>query len=279
MRFGIVQKEKFTALDGAYSLVTETEYKDSQITATDAEAEILVAAFGKENIHVGNVQSGRDAARKEFLLYPSGTKISLNLVYPKPHRTELRLYVSKSAGYKPNPGHVWFLFIKAHQVWIGSMPVTEWRKENSTYREDAVLDEPSQLIDVADADIQKILRQRLTYCRDAKIAKKRMELSRYKCEFDTSHNLFISRYTGVPFLESHHLVPMNFQAHLPKQKLDVINNVFCLCPNCHRAIHHADESFARKILNKLSGKRDILSTYEMAISDLYRLYSVEEITR
>jgi 5-methylcytosine-specific restriction protein A len=278
MRFGIVQKEKFAALDGAYSLVTQTEYKDSQITATDAEAEILVAAFGKENIHVGNVHSGRDAARKEFLLYPNGTKISLNLVYPKPHRTELRLYISKSAGYKPKPGDVWFLFIKAHHVWIGAMPEGEWRKENSTYKDDVMLDEASLLGNV-DMPSLKTSRQTLMYSRDAKIAKRRMELSRYKCEFDTSHNLFISRYSGVPFLESHHLVPMSFQAHFPKKKLDVINNVFCLCPNCHRAIHHANECFAREILNRLSGKRDILSTYEMAISDLYRLYSVEEITR
>jgi len=276
MRFGFVQKEKFAAIDGAYSLVTQTEYEDSQITATDAEAEILISAFGKDNIHVGNVGSGREASRKEFRLYPTGERIYLNLVFPKPSRSELRLYISKSAGYKPKPGHVWFLFAKEHQVWIGSMSETDWRKENSIFKDDTILDEASI---GRTEEVQKILNQRYTYSRDAKLSKRRMEMSRYKCEFDASHNLFISRYTGVPFLEAHHLIPMSFQAHFPQKKLDIIHNVFCVCPSCHRAIHHAEESFAREILRKLAEKRDVLSGYEMAINDLYRLYSVEEITR
>ena len=94
MKFGIVQKEKFAALDGAYSLVTSREYDDSQITATDAETQLLENAFGKESIWIGNVASNRTQARKEFRLYPHGQRIALNLIYPKPKKSELRPVLS-----------------------------------------------------------------------------------------------------------------------------------------------------------------------------------------
>lgn len=35
MKFGITQNEKFKSRHGAYSVVTPTEVKDSQITVTD----------------------------------------------------------------------------------------------------------------------------------------------------------------------------------------------------------------------------------------------------
>jgi hypothetical protein len=46
MRFGKSQKLKFRTNTGAYSVVTNRENFDSQITATDAEAELLRTFFG-----------------------------------------------------------------------------------------------------------------------------------------------------------------------------------------------------------------------------------------
>ena len=45
MQFGIVQLERFSATDGSYSLVTNRELDDSQITATDAETTLLRSYF------------------------------------------------------------------------------------------------------------------------------------------------------------------------------------------------------------------------------------------
>jgi 5-methylcytosine-specific restriction enzyme A len=59
--------------------------------------------------------------------------------------------------------------------------------------------------------------------------------------------------------------------------LDTINNVFCLCPYCHRAVHHAEEPFARKIIGDLAQKRTVLSDFDLSIPDLFSLYAVEEI--
>ena len=50
MKFGIIQRRIFRALDGTYSVVTERENFDSQITLTDYEAEMAISHFGKENL-------------------------------------------------------------------------------------------------------------------------------------------------------------------------------------------------------------------------------------
>ena len=46
MIFGLLQKNKFRVDDGAYSLITDRGHYDSQITATDAEADLIVRYFG-----------------------------------------------------------------------------------------------------------------------------------------------------------------------------------------------------------------------------------------
>ena len=132
MKFGVVQCERFNALQGSYSLVTDREIYDSQITATDSEAILLESHFKTDGgIHVGNVSSDRIRARKRFRLYPTGEPIYLNLVYPKPEKPELRLYLSQRAGFLPEERSVWFLFeSKDHELWIGFENEMTWRQKN-----------------------------------------------------------------------------------------------------------------------------------------------------
>jgi 5-methylcytosine-specific restriction enzyme A len=47
MRFRQFHNDFFDSIDGAYSLVTQREFYDSQITLTDAEAEMVINHFGK----------------------------------------------------------------------------------------------------------------------------------------------------------------------------------------------------------------------------------------
>ena len=297
MQFGIVQQAKFNAVDGSYSLVTPRELFDSQITATDAETDLLRNYFISrgESIHVGNVKSGMGAAKKEFRLYPSGDIIGLNLVYPKPEKSELRLYISKSAGFFPNEGDVWFLFVSRtdNSLWIGSMPEKEWRRENSFGKQD----EPetgltNDTIDEIDAQIIADQSQiqpdnnrtapkpsRDLIIRSRELAVSRMQLSKYKCEYDSRHSLFIAKATGCPYLEAHHIIPICFQKQLHGLKLDSLNNLCCLCPTCHRAIHHAEDTLVKNILNVIAEKRNIKSNFGLSMEALYRLYSVEDIVR
>ncbi len=277
MQFGKVQIEKFKAPTGAYSIITDREFYDSQITATDSESDILQHHFKKENIHTGPKKSNPDLARKRFRLYPSGEDIFLNLVFPKPEKSELRLYLSKRAGFKPQAGHVWFMFKKKNDLWIGAMPERIWRSENSVYRNDISEFVYQEVIhETNEIKIQQ-LKERDVFSRNRKLALHRMQLSEYKCEFDSKHNLFISRYSQTPYLEAHHLLPISLQKE-HKKSLDVLDNIFCLCPFCHRAVHHAEKNLAREIIQTLVMKRPkVLDILNLQQEDVFRYYSIEKI--
>lgn len=276
MQFGKLQEIKFGTPSGAFSLVTDRENFDSQITLTDFESDLVIKHFSKSNIHVGNVRSNRSLSSKSFRKFPSGKIINLNVVYPKPEKTELRLYISQRAGFKPVGGEIWFLFLKSGEIWIGSMNAAEWTKENSILRVDD--DDASfqqQLVEDSKIRITK-LKGKDAFSRSREIALKRLEKSKYQCEFDSSCRLFTCRSTGRNYVEAHHLIPMSAQSEFGKS-LDHVENIFSLCPHCHRAIHHAEKPVTRDMLRSLSDRRPVLSRYGLNISDLTNLYGVEEL--
>jgi len=99
---------KFGATAGAWSEATGREIYDSQITLTESEQALVETHFAGD-IHVGNVRSNTSAASKTFRLHPIGARIRLNLVYPKPARSELRLYL-RERSFKPRSGDVVYLY-------------------------------------------------------------------------------------------------------------------------------------------------------------------------
>ena len=277
MQFGAIQKIKFNTTIGSYSVVTERENYDSQVTATDSEAKLLIDFFGKENIPIGNVKSHKEQAQKTLRLYPKGDEIKLNLVFPKPNKTELRLYLSTKAGFKPIPNSIWFIFIKNNELWIGSMIEQEWRDENALI----IYDETEGVYQDSLSELDEIkitkLKARDVFSRDRNIALERIKIEKYMCEYNPSHILFNSRYTNLPYLEAHHLIPLALQKNTAK-KLDVIENIFSLCPYCHRAIHNADKDLTQNIIKKLAFKRpELLNIMELKTSDIFSFYSVEDI--
>ena len=60
---------------------------------------------------------------------------------------------------------------------------------------------------------------------------------RYCCELAHNHPRFPRKGDGKPFVEVHHLIPMNAQTYF-NHSLDVQANLICLCPNCHSEIHY-----------------------------------------
>ena len=266
MEFSFLQCTTLNAVKGSYSPVTDREIYDSQITATDSEAKLLVEFFRRsgEGIYVGNVNSNRAAARKAFRLFPTGETVFLNLVYPKPNKTELRLYLSSRAGFMPHKGDVWFLYESRErgELWIGAMPESRWRD----------LNEESLIGKKVETKVKRLER-------DPSLVKKRMELSRYMCEYSENHKLFVARSTGSRYVEVHHIIPLNFQDEFASKKLDNINNLYSLCPYCHAAVHHAEGRVARKLLSKMYDDRSVGFHYGISKLNLFQLYSVEEIVK
>ncbi|MFN9691760.1 MAG: HNH endonuclease [Vampirovibrionales bacterium] len=75
----------------------------------------------------------------------------------------------------------------------------------------------------------------------------------YKCALDESHQTFIQKRSGNPYMEAHHLIPLKAQ-HRFGYSLDVPSNVVSLCPNCHRKVHYADSSVQKEVLESLLEK-------------------------
>ncbi|PHF83539.1 McrA protein [Bacillus toyonensis] len=114
--------------------------------------------------------------------------------------------------------------------------------------------------------------------RDAKIAAAALKLSGYKCSYDEKHKTFISKVTGMPFMELHHLVPMSLQDNIIKD-LDRVVNVKSLCCQCHRAIHHGEDEMKSMMVEKLyKDSRDELEEVgiEITLSDLKKAYGIKE---
>lgn len=288
MEFKSFHNEYFKAISGAYSRVTNREYFDSQITLTDNEAELVINYFGHDNIHTGSVRGDIDKSIKKFMLYDINNEIVkpiyLNLVFPKSNKTELRLYIAKSRGYKPKGGDIWFIFInRNHDIVIGSLEEKKWnllgQDDEEDYKyQDIIVD---SLIIKKPFDISpngKIIqinsKGRLIYQRDPRLAVNRLILSDFKCEVDPSHLTFLAQKTNLPFFEAHHFIPMRYQ-NLFKTPLDNLSNIICLCPNCHRAMHHAIIQYKYQLVEQIYTKRPEMHNYSLV--DIAQFYNCLEI--
>ncbi len=132
VEFGDVHRRFFKAEAGTYSKVTPREADASEVNLTGPEARLAEQFFGRERIHAGAVRTDPAAAAQRFKAYPGGELVYLNLVYPKPDRTEMRLYLSAQKGFKPPGGSIWFLFQRGRDLFVGFMPADDWNKHFSS---------------------------------------------------------------------------------------------------------------------------------------------------
>ena len=96
----------------------------------------------------------------------------------------------------------------------------------------------------------------------------------YTCEMNHNHITFNSRSNGKNYVEAHHLIPFcerdNFDL-----SIDIVENIVCLCPNCHRKIHLAIDEQKKELLNPLFNNkiRELNKVWiEIDINTLYRYY-------
>lgn len=276
MQFGVLQNVQFGSPAGTYSQVTKREVYDSQITLTDYEAELAIEQFG-DTIFRGPVRNNPEQAKKPFRLHATGEIIYLNLVYPKPLKNELRLYIGKRAGFKPDAGDIWFMYRKGGEFFIGAMSEMEWRGQERVDFED--LDYQSSIY--KEAEIRRTqIAARGAWGRNPQLAKQCLERTGFRCEFDHSHSLFVSRATLRPYVEAHHLIPMQFQDVL-KMPLDHEANIFSLCPVCHSKIHHAINTDVSAVVCSLYESRGARfgEQFNLSLDEVLRLYNCEDICR
>jgi hypothetical protein len=286
MKFETYHNHFFNSSTGAFSPVTERENYDSQITLTDVESDIIVEYFGKDHIHVGNVKKNPSKASKAFRLYNTGEVISLNLVFPKPNSSELRLYLSSKAGFKPKGGDIWFLFEDIHgMINIGYLDRQTWYNLgqfddiDDSYSQDIIaiskLDLPLDNLPNSSQISKFESKERVLYRRDPKVALKRIILSEFTCEVDRKHTTFTSAKTNKQFMEAHHLIPMAFQ-NLFDKSLDNVENIISLCPNCHRAFHYSIPNERKRLISQIYDQRVYLHSL-ISKQDTFGLYNCYDI--
>jgi 5-methylcytosine-specific restriction protein A len=95
-----------------------------------------------------------------------------------------------------------------------------------------------------------------SWSRDAGISKAALNSAGYKCEVDETHLTFISKASGQPFMEAHHMIPMEYQDDFT-YSIDVPENVISLCPNCHRKAHLSVMEEKESLLEKLLTEREM----------------------
>lgn len=102
---------------------------------------------------------------------------------------------------------------------------------------------------------QKLVPKLITtkkYPRDPILIKEIKKLAQYKCELNPDHETFEDK-DGNPYVEVHHFVPLSFQDEYIwcGQSLDIIENLMCLCPNCHAKFHHSSKDTTLELLEDL----------------------------
>jgi predicted HNH restriction endonuclease len=76
-----------------------------------------------------------------------------------------------------------------------------------------------------------------SYPRDPVAAKRALCHASFICEFVASHDTFPRMIDGLPYMETHHLIPLKYADHF-EISIDVPENIVCLCSTCHNRIHY-----------------------------------------
>lgn len=100
-----------------------------------------------------------------------------------------------------------------------------------------------------------VLKKREEYPRNGKLVSEVLKKAKYECQINKDHKTFKDRHTNQRYMEAHHIIPLRWSKKLDID-LDIIENMICLCPRCHRAVHHSSEATMRKCLEKILSRKD-----------------------
>lgn len=266
----------FQADRGAFSEVTATEAGDGQVTVSSQEKTIVTEHFGDEELlkYVGNdavlAAAGLDA-RREFRLFPTGEIVRPKLKYPKPNNSELRLYFNDDE-FKVRKGHYWGVFERAGNIWIfqSKAPLIERLRAgefSGDQRGEALEEEYDDYQSAVNSKEPELkTKTSKSWARDPKVAAAAIADAQYTCELMPELPVFLSRASGKPFVEAHHLIPIKMQNDFD-QSLDVKENICVLSPFAHRKIHLASFDDVVGDIRRLIASRAALLEYANVSED------------
>lgn len=107
-----------------------------------------------------------------------------------------------------------------------------------------------KLLDVEVAVRKSVVRENISWRRSSIIKNQVIKSANYECEISSGHKTFIAQSTGQQYMEGHHLIPMMKQPTF-ETSLDVYANIICLCPVCHRLMHHGLDDCKKSLLSQI----------------------------
>lgn len=275
MKFGPLHKAHFKADEGAYSIVTPREAYDRQLTATGLEYDIITSCLGISSIPRGAIK-GRKQSIKVIGKDGQERIGEIPVNFPKGSGNELRVYQAVRYGFRIASGDVWFTFRRGRKLAVGCMPLKEWRVIGTR---DPADEDFQKAVQSGDTQILYTNFSGMRVARNPSVSRQAIADSGYKCAYTGEPTPFLSRVTGKPYLEVHHLIPLWLQIQF-SEPLDVTENVLVLNPLWHRAIHHAEQKTVLNIVERISGRcPDTLERFGVSRNDLLAIYGCEEITK
>ncbi len=124
--------------------------------------------------------------------------------------------------------------------------------------------------------LDDFITQNARYSTDYRISKTALSQANFKCEINTMHETFKTKY-NIDYVEAHHLIPMKEQRNYPNINIDRTENIISVCPNCHKGIHYANDSYKHDKLQKLYNERkEVINSIgiELTYELLLRMYNV-----
>jgi len=114
------------------------------------------------------------------------------------------------------------------------------------------------------------------YTTNPRITKTVLSIFNFSCELDKQHHTFLTPSSN-PYMEGHHFIPMKAQEDFSKINIDRSENICCLCPNCHKALHYGDrEEKTQRLWLLYQKKKKSLEKVKIAVDFeklIYKYYA------
>lgn len=112
------------------------------------------------------------------------------------------------------------------------------------------------------------------YYRNSQVGMTAIVYHQFKCQINSKHTFFISRYTHKNYIEAHHIIPISNQP-LYNYGIDVLPNIACLCPVCHKQVHYGITEERNEVIEKLYTQNISMLEkvgLEIKLSELQEMY-------
>jgi len=270
---------------GAFSVVTKNENEKRQVTAVGFEKELLESYFkGEIEKHHGSrkqMEANGVEPTLVFRKHPTGETVRLVVSYKTGRKNELRYYFNNEA-FRPDALDYWFIFVRGGEIWLGSfskkmLSFIEGKIFGKTYQNVRLnileKDDDSYQDELNSSSPKKIVTSGHAWSRNSKLAYQAADSAGFKCELLPELPIFISKASGKPFMEAHHLVPMMLQDSF-SESLDVLENICILNPWSHRLLHHAKFDHIETHIGQLAAKREtFLKQLAINADDVLAMYT------